>query len=106
MTVWRAVASSGDPATEHVELVRLAWLPGGQVGFPTAASGRLARLVGTGADLRLEQEGRTVVGPATVVRSGRWYDEVRGRLRSESGLLDRLRLRRTDAVVLLSPAAE
>lgn len=106
MSVWRAVAATDDPDREHVELVHVVRLPDGRTGFAVDASGRLARLVGTGAELRLEQAGRTVAGPATVVRSGRWYDEVRGRLRVELGLLDRLRLRRTDAVVLVSPAAE
>ena len=103
MTRW--LFATGDPADRVEPMgtpVRVAALPDGRLGFATTWSGELRRRVGDGATVTLEPPSGPadlVTGTATVVRSGRWYDEVRGRLGAEGGL----QLRRTDAVVLVQP---
>lgn len=98
MKPWRAVVG------DLVEPVPAVWLRGGRIGFPVSSTGQLARLVSTGSPVRLEQDFRWVAGSARVHRSGRWHAEVQARLRDDVGRLDRLRRRRTDAVVVLETA--
>lgn len=101
--------ATGDPADRVEPMgtpVRVIALPDGRLGFATRWSGELCRRIGDGTTVTLQPPtgpADLVTGTATVARSGRWYDEVRGRLRSTGGPLDRWRLRRTDAVVLVEP---
>ncbi|WP_193605151.1 hypothetical protein [Nocardioides dongkuii] len=108
MTAW--LFATGDPADRVDPVrtpVRVVTLADGRLGFAVTAAGEPCRRVTDGATVTLEPPSGPadmVTGTAAVVRSGRWYDEVRGRLRAEGTLLERWRLRRADAVVLVTPA--
>lgn len=102
--------ATGDPADRVEPMgvpVHVVALADGRLGFAASWSGELCRRAGSGDVVTLQPPSGPadlVAGTATVLRSGRWYDEVRGRLRASAGPLDRLRLRRTDAVVVVTPA--